>query len=90
MSKYIDAEKLYKSEIERCGCVPLVGSCSNDNKLLRDVLEEQPTADVVEVVKCRFCKHSDYIPKAERIYCMEHAAIMELNDYCSRGEISYD
>lgn len=47
MPRYIDADELYKSEIERCHCVPLIGSCSNDNKSLRDVLEEAPTVDVV-------------------------------------------
>lgn len=47
MPRYIDVDKLYKSEIERCHCVPLVGSCTNDNKSLRDVLDNAPTADVI-------------------------------------------
>lgn len=47
MPRYIDADKLYKDEIARCHCVPLVGSCTNDNKSLRDVLENAPTEDAV-------------------------------------------
>ena len=78
MSKYIDAEKINPMR------------CPRSIEEMRKWIDEQPTADVEEVVRCRACKHSDYIPKVERIYCMEHAAIMELNDYCSRGEISYE
>lgn len=48
------------------------------------------TSDAVKVVRCRSCKHADWIPKVDRVYCMEHAIVMELNDYCSRGEISYE
>ena len=86
MSRYIDADKLYKNEIERCGCVPLVGSCSKDNKSLRDVLEEQPTADVVEVVRCEDCKHSDKADYSASVCCNFFPKIVNLDDYCSYGE----
>ena len=90
MSKYIDAEKLYKSEIERCGCVPLVGSCSKDNKSLRDVLGEQPTADVVEVVRCKDCKYcKPYKTKSGKLdwnECLCTETIVEFSHFCSYGE----
>ena len=48
MGRLIDADELLRNEIARCGCQPLV----NDNKLLKDVVNEQPTAyDIDEKVK---------------------------------------
>lgn len=49
--RLIDADTLLKNEIARCGCQPIVGSCTNDNKLLRDVIDEQPTTDIDKVVE---------------------------------------
>lgn len=49
MARYIDADKFLIDQISRCGCVPLIGSCTMDNEPLKDVLEKQPTADVAEV-----------------------------------------
>jgi hypothetical protein len=57
MARYIDAEKFLENEIKRCGCVPLVGSCTTDNESLAYQLAKAPTADVVEVVRCGKCKH---------------------------------
>lgn len=62
MSRYIDADKLY--ELIR----------TNDYKLatkngsidygmftvgIKQAIDEQPTADVAEVVRCKDCKHFD-------------------------------
>lgn len=48
MGRLIDADELLRNEIARCGCQPLV----NDNKLLKDVINEQLTAyDIDEKVK---------------------------------------
>jgi hypothetical protein len=58
MSRYIDADKLRKDEIARCHCVPCVGSNDNNYKDLDEVLNDAPTADVVEVVRCRDCIHN--------------------------------
>ena len=33
MSRYIDKDEFIKSEIERCGCVPVIGSCTADSAL---------------------------------------------------------
>ena len=50
MSRYIDADALLKSEIKRCGCIPTIGSGYNDEQRFDFILQEQPTADVAEVV----------------------------------------
>ena len=64
MSRYIDADKLRKDEISRCHCVPCVGSNDNNYKDLDEVLNEAPTADVVEV------RHAEWelIEKEDFIY----------------------
>ena len=85
--KYIDADEFLKSETKRCGCIPLVGSCTTDNESLSYRLVRAPTADVVEVVRCKDCKHcvEDIICEGV-VYCNEHHKGMRENDYCSYGE----
>ena len=50
MARLIDADEFLKNEIKRCGCVPLIGSCTSDNEIFKFILEQQPTVDAVEVV----------------------------------------
>lgn len=64
MSRYIDADKLLKSTISKFKCVPLVGvqSCRNgeecfDGEDFESLINEAPTADVVEV------RHGEWILK---------------------------
>ena len=45
--RLIDADAFLKSEIERCGCVPVIGSCTADNEIFKFVLEQQPTVEPV-------------------------------------------
>ena len=46
--RLIDADELLRNEIVRCGCQPLV----NDNKLLKDIINAQPTAyDIDKIVE---------------------------------------
>ena len=62
MARYIDADKFLEDEIKRNGCVPLVGVSkyingeeSFEGDCLDALINEQPTADVVEV------KHGEWI-----------------------------
>ena len=48
--RLIDADAFLKSEIERCGCVPLIGSCTSDNEIFKFILEKQPTVEAKPVV----------------------------------------
>ena len=59
MAKYIDADKFLQDEIKRCGCVPLVGSCTTDNESLAYQLAKASTADVEEVVRCKDCIYNE-------------------------------
>ena len=52
---------------------------------LRELLEDTPAADVVEVVCCKNCKHlmfSDFYGECTKGYM----GIVQPNDYCSKGE----
>ena len=48
------------------------------------VVHEQPTADMVEVVRCKECKHNP--SEDEWIHCNRVAWWNSPDDYCSRGE----
>ena len=54
---------------------------------LRELLEDTPTADVVEVVRCKDCKYREEMPN-KNIWCAHHFVFMAMkpDDYCSKGE----
>ena len=85
MSRYIDADVLRKNEIARCHCVPCVGSNDNNYKDLDEVLNDTPTADVVEVVRCKGCCYMYYISENHPC-CALHDFGVTLQDFCSWGE----
>ena len=35
-----------------------------------------------QVHSCEDCKHADYIPSANMIYCLEHSCVMRCDNYC--------
>ena len=93
---YVDVDKFLKTMIEKFKCVPLVGvskyiqgeECFEGEHL--DVLiKETPTADVVEVVRCKDCQHLE-IDKGlrEGRMCLMRggAGWCHDNDFCSYGE----
>ena len=82
MAEYIDKEKLLQ-KLSR-----MIEYCKNDNKVngltalfqVCDAIMDCPTADVVEVVRCKDCKYFSEI---------QHCGVLgfcEPNEYCSRGE----
>jgi hypothetical protein len=59
-----------------------------------DCIEAQPTADVVEVVRCEHCKYAEYC-YADVFDCRcpnapwasdEYSILTNANDFCSYGE----
>ena len=91
MSRYIDREDLLKN-LKRFAPEHLT-------PLIVMLIEKQPTADVVEVVRCRDCKYWDKVKNPKHAgkgicispnksiggYCTRKGATLE-NDYCSYGE----
>lgn len=87
MARLIDADEFLKNEIKRCGCVPLIGSCTSDNEIFKFILDQQPTVDAVEVVRCKDCKYRD----PENGHCDHYMGTAipltrRLVDFCSYGE----
>ena len=48
----------------------------------RKIIAEAPAADVVEVARCRECKHHDGI----RCFRWNSVIVTRFGDYCSSGE----
>lgn len=64
MSRYIDADKFYVSQVARCWGEPIIGTCTSDNALLYDELQKIPISDVVEV------KHGEWTKDdSDGCYC---------------------
>ena len=83
MARYIDADKFLKDQIHRCGCIPLIGSCTMDNESLKDILEHTPTADVVEVKHGRWeLKHIGVGHYWECSECEYKNCAMPRTSYC--------
>ena len=59
-----------------------------EKKLFDDIVDQQPTADVVEVVRCKDCKWFNPINNGDHGYCGTpfHGATVYGDDYCSDGE----
>ena len=94
MSRYINAEgfeKLFDEEYKATRKLINEGETHLDNIAegfleAARVIRKIPTADVVEVVRCKDCKffkYGDYCDEGK----MEHSRCRE-NDYCSYGERS--
>lgn len=96
MSRYIDADKhLQKLGERRDTAIIWELNCSDEatkdraqeailifNECIVELINA-PTADVVEVVRCKDCKYwKELLPVCERI----HRAGWGVNDFCSFGE----
>ena len=64
-----------------------------DGRMPADIVNEIPTVDAVEVVRCKDCKHwkpiTEHIPHMEcDIFCgaYEHGYPTNADDFCSYGE----
>lgn len=95
MAEYIEREALLEdieeerpenwtnSEAER--------QAENDFFKYRDIVKIQPTADVVEVVRCKDCQsYSDFdTTKCKRLefhFCDKFGIITKESDFCSYGK----
>ncbi len=85
MSRYIDADKLKEHYMWWGG--GFTANCKDGQKEVKKIFDEiidlQPTANVVEVVRCKDCKNY----AGQGMYCV-HNMIVDDNDFCSYGERS--
>ena len=82
MSRYIDADALESMLLEEYD--KAVDVEQHTLKMIFEMLSAQPTADVVDVVRCKDCKWFNRIGCA--IYIVDDSDKPTENDYCSFGE----
>lgn len=86
MPRYIDVDKLLTDETIRV--MPhQCGKAAGRTFVFFDDIEKAPTADVVEVVRCRSCIYSKESKKTNIHYCAWHGEYFEIypEDFCSYG-----
>ena len=54
------------------------------------LIEDSPTVDAVEVVRCKDCKHNSLNRIIGNTYCNLGIGLSQLYDYCSHGERGED
>ena len=60
----------------------------SDKKMLyveKSIIEQMPTVDAVEVVRCKDCKHISFVEGGLAL-CTLHYIGRAYEDYCSEGE----
>ena len=90
MSRYIDIDKAIPIAIQAVVDVVGHGISQVDAVNIADKFEEAPTADVVEVVRCKDCVHScecelPMVPK-EVLWCNKLVSLAHEKHFCSYGE----
>lgn len=95
MAEYIERDALLK-EMHGSHTLPFFKGHMTDEdvmfKTMVSVVEEQPTADVAPVVRCKDCKHYTNIdtyrnpPRLDFHWCNKLGNVTKENDYCSYGE----
>lgn len=84
MKEYIDREKAC-AEIDKGDL--LVG---NNAEWAKEIIHRTPTADVVEVVRCKDCIHKGWVQEPchgrSIAYCHIHEICIREDDFCSYGE----
>lgn len=96
MERYINANLLVKilTTAQDGTRIPYV-NCDNfpitvSIRELKRVIRKMPTADVVEVVRCKDCKHfktdTDYCKEHNRGYCEFDNIVKDIKHFCSFGE----
>lgn len=82
--EYIEREKAY--ELARTDSL-YSDFCRSmaDLTSLKELLEDTPAADVVEVVRCGECIHHSKAITPGRVICDKHAIPRSDTDFCSDG-----
>lgn len=75
--RLIDADALVASLEKTPICI------AADKSKMFHLIEKATTVDAVEVVRCKDCRHSDYI--GHTLYCYECDRNTNEDGYCSEG-----
>ena len=94
MKEYIERESLHDRIRSlsvlitglRCGKGVLNEYMKHYRENVLRIVDEQPTADVVEVVRCKDCKHLNPMGSGGYRKCLRDNLWKDTDDFCSRGE----
>lgn len=82
MSRYIDADLIPYFKTFN----PNKGEKTIADMAWRGDIDSLPTADVVEVVRCKDCKHGYVYPNNANVSCEHFGVSTHVYDYCSFAE----
>lgn len=63
-----------------------IGQCLCDIVDFQEILDDTPNADVVPVVRCKYCKRARGLIFENFYFCRKYRICREADDYCSDGE----
>lgn len=81
MSRYIEAEKIIETISIRLDMQDLYLPVH-----FLDLIDDIPTADVADVVRCKDCKCYELMKSNNKHFCNEFGGYITESDFCSRGE----
>lgn len=95
MARYIDAnmlrEKMFHKAFEEDSSDQKWDSgCWIRYHIFEDTIESIPTADVVEVVRCKDCVHHINAPKTTDVWCERIDGLLQKDWFCADGERGTD
>lgn len=102
MKEYITKDRAKQFVCGHCNEVCSEEPCEPSDCDWMAFIDKEPAADVVEVVRCKDCKHSGMYcfgnSKEETLACLEteedgfirFATAVKADDYCSGGERKMD
>lgn len=88
MKRFIDADKLTDKLEELQFNAPVMTPVMKIYNVI-ELVEDQPTADVVEVVRCKDCKYNSFEEANGTVHCCIDEYVRDRRkpeDFCSRGE----
>lgn len=77
MSEYIEREALMRN-LKQFAPEQLT-------PLIESLIQKQPAADVVEVVRCKNCENYELMKATNSHFCNEFGGYVKDEDFCSRG-----
>ena len=84
--RLIDADALKRDICQYCNDVYSDAPCEPSDCEHMRIIDNQPTIDAVEVVRCRDCRNILHDRMGNK-FCDKHGAyINNLNDFCPCGE----
>lgn len=88
MSRYIDADKLEYITWSLYNGHDMKGNTLFVEREIvsKQIVDAMPTADVANIVRCKYCQHSEYDDYHGNYYCRKLRSWCNGEFYCAYGE----